>query len=137
MLLQGSVGGDSVLPPLLGGTSGQEGSASCSVCGKTFTGYKYKFRLRRHLIIHTGEKPYACPYCPHRANIRTNLNRHVFVQHSVVLTTTNSLPLFSHPDQSTSTAHSNIPTVTSPSSLDRGNILEMEPSAQDQNYSFT
>lgn len=87
MLLQGSVSGNTGSPSLVAPiqeVAGQDGSASCAVCGKEFKGHKYKFRLRRHMIIHTGEKPFACPYCPHRANIRNNLTRHIFFQHSVV-----------------------------------------------------
>lgn len=87
MLLQATVGGNSRSPalvPSLQEVTGQEGSASCTVCGKTFEGHKFKFRLRRHMIIHTGEKPFACPYCPHRANIRNNLTRHIFFQHGGV-----------------------------------------------------
>ncbi|XP_050728506.1 longitudinals lacking protein, isoforms H/M/V-like isoform X6 [Eriocheir sinensis] len=81
-----SVGGNTGSPSLvapLQEVAGQDGCASCAVCGKVFKGHKYKFRLRRHMIIHTGEKPFACPYCPHRANIRNNLTRHIFFQHSV------------------------------------------------------
>lgn len=30
---------------------------------------------------HTGEKPYACPYCPHRATQKVNLKGHVITRH--------------------------------------------------------
>lgn len=58
-----------------------ETGAICPVCGKAFTGDKFKFRLGRHMIIHTGEKPYSCPMCPYRGNIRSNLTRHLALQH--------------------------------------------------------
>ncbi|XP_045103732.1 longitudinals lacking protein, isoforms H/M/V-like isoform X8 [Portunus trituberculatus] len=90
-----SVGGNSGSPSLVAPpqeVAGQEGSASCTVCGKAFKGHKFKFRLRRHMIIHTGEKPFACPYCPHRANIRNNLTRHIFFQHGVGVPTSGSQP---------------------------------------------
>ena len=95
MLLQASVGGNTGSPSLVPPpqeVAGQEGSASCTVCGKAFKGHKLKFRLRRHMIIHTGEKPFACPYCPHRANIRNNLTRHIFFQHGVGVPTSGSQP---------------------------------------------
>ena len=50
----------------------------CPVCGREFYG-KYKFQ--RHYIIHTGEKPFPCPYCPFRCNNKDNLKLHVVIKH--------------------------------------------------------
>ncbi|XP_068237688.1 protein tramtrack, alpha isoform-like isoform X10 [Palaemon carinicauda] len=95
-----------------GGMAVVEGGAMCPVCGKSFKGDKYKFRLSRHMIIHTGERPFACSHCPYRANIRTNLTRHVAIQHAGHGSRmSNSLPLpssYNFPTPSSS-AHSRIP----------------------------
>ncbi|XP_045103682.1 longitudinals lacking protein, isoforms H/M/V-like isoform X8 [Portunus trituberculatus] len=51
---------------------------ACPTCGKTFGTSK---DCRRHAVIHTGAKPFKCPYCPHRANVKYNLTKHVLVKH--------------------------------------------------------
>lgn len=50
----------------------------CSLCGKSFQSPK---DLRRHILTHTGEKPYPCPYCSHRAALKGNLKVHVITVH--------------------------------------------------------
>ncbi|XP_018006780.1 longitudinals lacking protein, isoforms H/M/V isoform X28 [Hyalella azteca] len=56
-------------------------SVSCTVCHKLFSGPNRKQVLRRHLIIHTGDRPYACKLCPYRANQKSNLTVHVLSVH--------------------------------------------------------
>ncbi|MCL4147781.1 UNVERIFIED_CONTAM: hypothetical protein GTU68_026241, partial [Idotea baltica] len=31
--------------------------------------------------IHTGEKPYQCPFCPHASSLKENLKSHIISQH--------------------------------------------------------
>uniref|UniRef100_A0A182VU31 C2H2-type domain-containing protein n=1 Tax=Anopheles minimus TaxID=112268 RepID=A0A182VU31_9DIPT len=33
--------------------------------------------LRRHLLVHSGSKPYACPHCDYSCNNIENLRKHV------------------------------------------------------------
>ncbi|KAK7008179.1 hypothetical protein SK128_021003 [Halocaridina rubra] len=55
----------------------------CEVCGKIFQGRSRKWKLNRHMFLHTGEKPFQCPYCSHRANQRNNLRIHIRSKHEV------------------------------------------------------
>ena len=37
----------------------------CLVCGKQYAG---EARLKQHMMIHTGERPYECPICQKRVS---------------------------------------------------------------------
>ncbi|KAK3869712.1 hypothetical protein Pcinc_025005 [Petrolisthes cinctipes] len=61
-------------------TRGKSASASRGrnmfVCG--FCGYSARDNdnLNRHIRTHTGEKPFACPFCPHRTTQKSHLKNH-------------------------------------------------------------
>ncbi|KAI0044880.1 hypothetical protein FA95DRAFT_1561717 [Auriscalpium vulgare] len=47
---------------------------SCAMCHKSFD---RPSTLRKHLLVHTGEKAFACDTCGRRFGVASNLNRHV------------------------------------------------------------
>lgn len=62
----------------LSNTSKSKRQHSCTVCGRQFSTSR---DLGRHHMTHTGEKPFHCPYCPHRANRKGNLKFHIIAVH--------------------------------------------------------
>lgn len=50
----------------------------CRVCGKSFG---YKTVLTEHLRSHSGVKPYKCTHCEQRFTQRSNMKKHVKVNH--------------------------------------------------------
>ncbi|OMJ75694.1 hypothetical protein SteCoe_25101 [Stentor coeruleus] len=49
---------------------------SCTVCNKNF---KEKHKLRRHMMVHTGEKPFPCSFCGKSFALEYNLKTHMRV----------------------------------------------------------
>ncbi|XP_047499993.1 broad-complex core protein isoforms 1/2/3/4/5-like isoform X6 [Penaeus chinensis] len=56
---------------------------SCPTCGQRFHGVYQKYNLKRHMSIHTGERPYPCPRCPAAFNQKCNMKRHLESVHGV------------------------------------------------------
>ncbi|XP_053717176.1 zinc finger protein 83-like [Synchiropus splendidus] len=54
----------------------------CHICGKD---KKCRSQLARHVIVHTGERPFACDLCSARFNRRGNLQQHRRRMHGVGL----------------------------------------------------
>ena len=50
----------------------------CEVCGKYFAR-----DLKRHMMTHTGERPFQCSYCPNvpRFRLKAHLKSHYRTQH--------------------------------------------------------
>ncbi|XP_042912459.1 zinc finger protein 454 [Parasteatoda tepidariorum] len=46
----------------------------CNICGKSF---KDKWKLKQHLVIHSGERAWACNFCTQRFYFKYGLSRHV------------------------------------------------------------
>ncbi|ROT82759.1 hypothetical protein C7M84_024071 [Penaeus vannamei] len=53
----------------------------CPFCGKS--SFRDQSDLRRHIRIHTGERPYSCPRCPYTANRNEHLAAHLRRKHPV------------------------------------------------------
>lgn len=51
----------------------------CPFCGRIFP---WTSSLKRHILTHTGDKPYKCPECPLWFTTKSNCDRHLVRKHS-------------------------------------------------------
>ncbi|KAJ9593769.1 hypothetical protein L9F63_027588, partial [Diploptera punctata] len=51
----------------------------CKNCGKL---YRWKNSLYTHVRLECGKEPqFQCPYCPYRAKLKGNLQKHIKLKH--------------------------------------------------------
>jgi len=58
-----------------------EKTFECDLCTKKFT---MRAQLVRHQLVHSGLKPFVCPYCTYRSAIIENLRKHCHAVHKVL-----------------------------------------------------
>lgn len=67
------------------GQSGEGVLTNCAlvsqVCGKSFN---RMYNLLGHMHLHAGSKPFKCPYCTSKFNLKGNLSRHMKVKHGIM-----------------------------------------------------
>ena len=60
----------------------QRKTFACEVCPFSTN---IRTNYLNHIRYHTGEKPYACPFCDHKATQRSNLKSHMIRMHNKIL----------------------------------------------------
>lgn len=58
-------------------------SKTCHICHKVFSreNPSWSQMYRRHMLAHTGSKPYKCFYCDFRSSRKDSVSRHVRLRH--------------------------------------------------------
>lgn len=81
-------GGDAGVAASLGGSNArllslqqqQKDQNPCPVCGHKFL---WRWMLVRHMMTHTGEKPYSCPHCDYKAARKEQVRSHIYNKHNI------------------------------------------------------
>jgi len=64
---------------VIASTQPSEEGFRCKKCGKL---YRWKNSLYTHVRLECGKEPqFQCPYCPHRAKLKGNLQKHMKLKH--------------------------------------------------------
>lgn len=58
-----------------------EGVYRCHVCGKEM---KFKQDMEKHIMVHTGEKPFMCKQCGKRFRQKVHLRSHIAIVHNMI-----------------------------------------------------
>ena len=56
----------------------ENGQSQCPLCSKILGD---KFKVARHILIHTGEKSFYCSQCNYASNQKAHLKRHFNSKH--------------------------------------------------------
>ena len=56
----------------------ESNARQCKYCHKMFCA---PAMLKRHLLVHTGERSYVCEFCPKKFGLKSSLKRHVVSVH--------------------------------------------------------
>jgi len=66
------------------------------ICPYCAQGCFDRSHLRRHVMIHTGERPLACNYCNYRTRQTSDLKQHMLQKHTEILSniTWCTIPMF-------------------------------------------
>ena len=51
---------------------------ACPYCSKVM---KTQWLIQRHIVVHTGEKPFVCNSCDYRTNRKSSLESHIYRIH--------------------------------------------------------
>ena len=52
----------------------------CRLCGQKIS---HRNNFQKHLMIHSGDKPFICPHCFYRTSRKGNLKRHIQIRHLI------------------------------------------------------
>ena len=56
------------------------GQYACPFCNRVSA---HSGSIKRHILIHTGEKPFKCKYCPMSCRQKSDLKNHIQNKHKI------------------------------------------------------